>query len=313
MKLHPKVEQVSVEMHKGIYVELYIPRGDTIIMIDTGIVPSPERDILPVLKSLGLTLSDVGLILNTHAHPDHAGGNARIKTAGSAEVYIHKEEEIFLRDHDYLFDLHLAPIYRIMDADVPMERQTFLEMAGPEITADRLLKSGDVVDGGSGFRLHVVDLPGHSPGSIGFFWEEEGILFSGDAASGLHNVGGKLPIVYDLQAYKKSLRLLQGIPIHSLACSHRYRGIHLAPVSVRQGSEVDQFLRDSLEVAERISVAIQNVSSYCNEKSFIQLVDDVIVQLPQEFNFLPIDQVDKPFLSTQAIYFQLYGIGQRDD
>jgi len=71
MKLHPRVEQVSVEMLKGVYVELYILRGDMIVLIDTGIVPSPERDILPVLKSLGLTLSDVDLILDTHAHPDH--------------------------------------------------------------------------------------------------------------------------------------------------------------------------------------------------------------------------------------------------
>jgi glyoxylase-like metal-dependent hydrolase (beta-lactamase superfamily II) len=46
--------------------------------------------------------------------------------------------------------------------------------------ATRLVEEGDVVDTGSR-RFEVLHLPGHSPGSIGLWEAETGVLFSGDA------------------------------------------------------------------------------------------------------------------------------------
>jgi glyoxylase-like metal-dependent hydrolase (beta-lactamase superfamily II) len=96
---------------------------------------------------------------------------------------------------------------------------------------------------------------------VGFFWEEEGILFSGDSVGGLHDAGagGKLPIVFDLSAYKKSLQRLKKMPIRSLLCAHRYRAIRLSPAPVRQGREVSQFLTDSMEFTERLDEAIEDI------------------------------------------------------
>ena len=311
MKIHPRIEQVSVPFNET-YVEAYLLRGERNMIIDTGIGPSPERDILPVLKSLGLTWTDISLILNTHGHPDHTGGNAGIKAAGGAQVRIHRGDEPFLNDHDHIFELYSAPVFRAMGSNVLAEKQAFLQMAGPAMVPDQHLEEGDVIDSGSGIKLNVVHLPGHSLGSVGFFWEEEGILFSGDSVPGLHIEGCNLPIILDLLTYKKSLQRLQEMDIRLLLCGHRYRGIRLRPTSVRQGREVSQFLQQSLEFAERIDEAIMHVSLYKSEKSFMQLADEVIAQLPEEMGFRPMTQVERPFLSGQAIFFRLYQIGQHN-
>ena len=63
-------------MRDDIYVAAYLLRGARNIIIDTGIVPAPDRDIAPALRTVGLDLSDIDLIINTHGHPDHVGGNA---------------------------------------------------------------------------------------------------------------------------------------------------------------------------------------------------------------------------------------------
>lgn len=109
MKADPKVERISFEMRKGVYVGLHILRGERIIMIDTGTIHSPQRYTLPVLNSIGLSFHDIDLILNTHGHHDHAAGNTEIKSASGAPVCIHKADRAFLRDHDHVFDLYIAP------------------------------------------------------------------------------------------------------------------------------------------------------------------------------------------------------------
>jgi glyoxylase-like metal-dependent hydrolase (beta-lactamase superfamily II) len=312
-KIDPRIVEVSAKFYDFTFVYLYLVRGEKNILIDTGIHSSPERDILPVLKPHGLTLSDIDLILNTHDHPDHTGGNAAVKAASGAQIYIHKDEVPFLNDHEHAFEFYTAPVIRAMGGNLQAAKQASLEMAGPVVASDRQLEGGDIIDGGPGVKLRVVYLPGHTLGSVGFFWEEEGILFSGDSVGGLHDAGagGKLPIVFDLMAYKKSLQRLQEMPIRSLLCAHRYRALHLPPAPVRQGPEVSQFVKDSLEFTERLDEAIQKVSSHSFEKSFMQLADEVVAQFPKEMGFKPLTQVERPHLSAQTIYFCLSQIGQK--
>jgi len=310
LKIHPRIDQVNSPFN-DVSVELYILRGERNMIIDTGIGPSPERDVLPILKIHGLTLSDIDLILNTHDHPDHTGGNAVIKAASNAQVYIHKDEVPFLNDREHCFEFYSSPVIKAMGGNPQAAKQAFLESAGPGVVPDRQLDDGDVIDGGPGVKLRVVHLPGHTLGSVGFFWEEEGILFSGDSVAGLHDGRGKLPIIFDLLSYKKSLKRLQEIPIRFLLCAHRYRGIHLAPFPVREGREVSQFLQESWEFAERMDEAIMEVFSPRCEKGFMKVADEVIARLPKEMGFKPMTQVERPFLSAQVIFFRLSQLNQQ--
>jgi hydroxyacylglutathione hydrolase len=311
--IHPRIAQVGATFYEVHVVYLYLVRGEKNILIDTGIHQSPEKDILPILKNYGLTLSDIHLILNTHDHPDHTGGNAAMKAASGAHISLHKDDVPFLNDPERRFEFYSAPVIKAMGGDLQAAKQASLEMAGPVAVSDQQLEEGDVIDGGPGVKLSVIHLPGHTPGSVGFFWEEEGILFSGDSVAGLHDAGagGKLPVIFDLLAYQKSLQRLQEIPIRSLLCAHRYRAIRLPPTPVRQGRDVKQFVQDSQEFTERLDEAIMKVSSHAFERGFIQFADEVIAQFPKEMGFKPLTQVERPVLSAHTIFFRLSQLTQQ--
>jgi len=178
-------------------------------------------------------------------------------------------------------------------------------MAGPSIIPDKILEDGDLIDCGAGVRLRTIHLPGHTLGSVGLFWEERGFLFSGDSIGGLHDGRGKIPIIFDLPSYKRSMKRIQEIPIRSILCAHDYRGICLPPASLRHGEEVVKFVHDSLEFAERLDDAIAKVSLYKSEKGFIELADEVVAQFPKEMGFKSFTKVERPFLSGQTIFFRL--------
>jgi hydroxyacylglutathione hydrolase len=110
---------------------------------DTGqvaCVDTPDAGaILRELQHLGWSLS---LILNTHWHPDHAGGNAELKAATGAQVVAPAEVE------------RIGPI-------------------------DRKVAHGDVVDLGR-TRFTVIDTGGHTLGHVTYFDAADQIAFVGD-------------------------------------------------------------------------------------------------------------------------------------
>jgi len=107
------------------------------------------------LDSHGLTLE---YIINTHAHADHAGGNYELKERTDAQLLVHKKE---------------API---LEHIVEMGRMFGLHVH-PSPAPDRFIKEGDIVTAGN-LVLHVLDTPGHSPGSISLY--ADNVVFVGD-------------------------------------------------------------------------------------------------------------------------------------
>jgi hydroxyacylglutathione hydrolase len=85
----------------------------------------------------------VDLILNTHWHPDHAGGNARVKAATGARI--------------------VAPAAE----------------AGRIGPVDRAVREGDVVELGA-TRFDVLETPGHTLGHIAYHAADAGVAFVGD-------------------------------------------------------------------------------------------------------------------------------------
>jgi predicted enzyme related to lactoylglutathione lyase len=67
-----------------------------------------------------------------------------------------------------------------------------------------------VVDLGQGVRLRVVHTPGHTPGSVCFYWESGGILFTGDAIQGHGWRHGVTPLYFDAE-YVSSLDRIESL------------------------------------------------------------------------------------------------------
>ena len=106
----------------------------------TACIDTPDPDaILAALEREGWGLD---FILNTHWHPDHAGGNAALKAATGAVIVGPQEVT------------RISPL-------------------------DRMVSDGDVVDLGE-TRFEVMDTGGHTLGHITYFDAADGVAFVGD-------------------------------------------------------------------------------------------------------------------------------------
>jgi hydroxyacylglutathione hydrolase len=103
-------------------------------------IDTPDADTYRAeLEKLGWGLD---LILNTHWHPDHAGGNQALKASYDASIIGPQEVE------------RIFPV-------------------------DRAVVHGDLIDLGE-TRLQVIDTGGHTLGHISLYDEATGVVFVGD-------------------------------------------------------------------------------------------------------------------------------------
>ncbi len=129
------------------------------VIIDPG---GNAKRILAEVEKLGLKIK---YIINTHGHFDHTLANKEVVKATGAPLAIHS-------------------------ADAPMLTQgggaIFFGIIGKASPpADIMLEEGQILALGN-VELEVLHTPGHSPGSICLYNEEEGVLFDGDV---LFNMG----------------------------------------------------------------------------------------------------------------------------
>jgi glyoxylase-like metal-dependent hydrolase (beta-lactamase superfamily II) len=123
------------------------------VVIDPG--GNPKR-ILQAVEELGLT---VRYVLNTHCHFDHMAANAEVVTATGAILALHPAELPILQDRGG------ASWFGVLVKESPL----------PEVE----LEGGQVLEVGA-LRFQVLETPGHSPGGVTFYLEEEGVAFDGD-------------------------------------------------------------------------------------------------------------------------------------
>lgn len=292
----------------NIRVHLYLLRAEKIALIDSGTRHSPQTDILPVLRQSGLNLKDVDYILNTHGHIDHIGGNAVIKNAGKAKIFIHSDEADAVEDHTYFFKHFFQPMAEGIWGKTYVEKEwkTYSSLSGGEVTVDQRLYDGEVIDLGKGCSLRCIYIPGHTLGSVGFYLENEGTIFTGDSLPGLHEDNGDLPILTDPETYLKSIKRLLELPVRTIMQSHDHRGIDTPPSHVKKGAEVKQYLLDSYEAAERINEAIETTLPGSAGKSIRQVYNEVVAKLPANYKFRPVgDSGMLPLFSSFAIYYSL--------
>jgi len=118
------------------------PQGH--VLID-GAMPSSAKPIEASIEKLGFKLSDVKLLLNTHAHFDHAGGLADLKKDTGAQLAASAEDRLALETGKY-----------------PGSEDVKAFDFAP-VKVDRLLKDGETITlGGETLTAHLT--PGHTAG-----------------------------------------------------------------------------------------------------------------------------------------------------
>jgi glyoxylase-like metal-dependent hydrolase (beta-lactamase superfamily II) len=232
---------------------------------------------MPALTEMGWDLADLRIIINTHLHIDHAGGNAEMQEVSGAGIHIHTADAAYT-DRELYLEKYCRDALRLMhdDAEIPQSEAFQRQLLGREWGIERKLEDGDEIDLGGDVRLHVVHTPGHTPGSASFYWESERLLFSGDAVGGRGSRTNGFPLYFSAPDYASSLRRLLDLDISTLAQAHRYRWSAPTQAAVRTGPEVRQTLEESLEVWQAIDTAVRSKLAEDPHVDFLRLVEHVV-------------------------------------
>ena len=201
-QIHPRVFQVAAPFEGGGLVNCYLIDAPRRTLIDTGTASVPQASLLPALKEMGWDLADLRVIINTHLHIDHAGGNAEMQEASGAGIHIHKADAEFT-DRERYIEKYCRDALRLMgdDDQIPQSEAFQRQLLGREWGVERALEDGDEIDLGGDVRLHVLHTPGHTPGSASFYWESESLVFSGDAVGGRGSRAGGFPLYFAAADY----------------------------------------------------------------------------------------------------------------
>jgi glyoxylase-like metal-dependent hydrolase (beta-lactamase superfamily II) len=196
----------------------YLVRGERPCLVETGAARSAGR-VVEALASLGVGPDDLGTIVVTHIHLDHAGGVGDLAAAfPRAQVVVHEAGARHLVDPSRL----MASAERVFG---PVLGELFGLLRPTDAHRIRALSDGDEVDLGGGRTLSSFDSPGHARHHVGLLDSLTGDLYTGDAAGVWTPETGDLrpatpPPEFDLDAALASLERMRDRRPTRLLFSH---------------------------------------------------------------------------------------------
>lgn len=159
------------------YLFADVLRGDRPhVLIDPGHVVNELNErcldrLLSAMERDDIKAEDVGLIINTHSHPDHCEANQAIVERSRAKSGTSGVKRALVALHEEEAEYQRAMGHRLAG----------LLGTEAQLEADFYLKEGNLNLGKEAkVSLEILHAPGHSPGSISLYWPANAILITGD-------------------------------------------------------------------------------------------------------------------------------------
>lgn len=183
-------------------------------LLDGGL-PQSAALIDANIRTLGFTIADVRLIVNSHAHFDHAGGIAALQRASGAQVAASPAGARALERGEPVPDDPQFAFGRAFNAFPPVRNV-------------REIKDGQELTAGS-VRIKAHFTPGHTPGSTAWTWQScEGArclnLVYADSLTAVSAPGfrftgdGKTPSI--AERFRKSIATVESLPCDIVVSTH---------------------------------------------------------------------------------------------
>ncbi|WP_296861647.1 MBL fold metallo-hydrolase [uncultured Methanobrevibacter sp.] len=160
------------------------------MLVDTGTGFNGEY-LISQIEKYGVKKEDISLIVNTHCHFDHIGGNYLFE---DAEIAVHKLDAISMKNKD----------------DLGTSMNAFENQNNSRVDIE--LKDGDEVGG-----FKVIHTPGHTRGGI-CLWDGVNLI-SGDTVFSNGGVG-RFDIGGDLNDLRESVFKLTKLDVVNLLPGH---------------------------------------------------------------------------------------------
>jgi glyoxylase-like metal-dependent hydrolase (beta-lactamase superfamily II) len=255
-----------------------IDTEDVILIIDGGYpMASPEQreSLLEVLHAFCDGKKVFGFL--THNHPDHIGlfvDPVISKEIPLEKLYLSKKDET-----SSLFDRHL---------------QDFAPLA--------FVKDDDTFEIGQN-QYTVLDIPGHTPGSIGLLDPKANVIFSGDAIGSGYvwmlfesSSNPLFDLERSLEHLKEEIRALPESEKTRILAGHRWQQFDFASNPAAPQEMKAEYLDDMLEVLHSLKEGTTQIVDYPDAPDFISQA----VELSLSEKHAKIDTT-KPFIQTYLL------------
>jgi len=175
--------------------------GDGVVLFDTGYAGADgTRQLEYAMAQVGLALTDVRLVVCTHAHSDHYGLAGPIVDTAGCELWIHPawgHARDLAEDPEGVLERRLEVARQSGVPPAALERYREARRGddhGPGIARavppDRELVDGVEIETDLGTFV-TYETPGHAPSHVVFWEPESGLLISGD------HILGRVTLYFD--------------------------------------------------------------------------------------------------------------------
>lgn len=185
---------------QGFDSNIFLIKNDKIILVDAG-TGLNFKGVEQKLREFGIKLGEIDILINTHCHIDHSGGDSNILKSSSCELMASKPA---------------AEALRRADGEATLGNRFGLKTEPLEVS--RILEENDKINLGDS-NLKILSTPGHSEGSISLYEPQEKALFSGDVVF-RGGIGRTDFPTSDPKAMKKSLQKLSKLDVEKLYPGH---------------------------------------------------------------------------------------------
>ena len=231
----------------------FVYRSNSPVLIDTGYI-SDFNETERLITGLGVNLSDISLIINTHTHCDHIGGNQIIQQKSGCDIALHKVGRFFIDTQD---DWSTWWKYYDQEAEFFKCTQSF--------------EDGDIISVGP-HEFQVIHTPGHASDGIVLYNSQEKILISSDTlwesdiAAMTLRIEGSMALFH----MQESLQKLKSLDVKRIYPGHGRPFNDLKKAIIKSNKKIEMYLLDREKIGndliKRIIIYILLMKKTIKEK-----------------------------------------------
>lgn len=244
MQIFPNVYEIK-SLFGDRHIQQYLFVGEQVILVDAGIIGTPNDAIFPYMKKIGLSPSRLTMVIAMHSDSDHHGGLPAIKDASASTLLAcHEGDRALIEDPEVLYRDRYN--FLAKDHNLGFSREGMV-YSPRECKIDEKLEANQLLRLGPDWNLRVWHVPGHSAGHLALYDEKNHAAYTSDAvqAGGYPTVTGGTafgPTYYTVNAYLATIEFLEKQPIEHLFTGHWPSAHH---------QDTKKFLAQSRKFVER--------------------------------------------------------------
>jgi glyoxylase-like metal-dependent hydrolase (beta-lactamase superfamily II) len=203
----------SLRQTRGGHVHAFLlVQPDKLMVIDT-LYDQDAHLLLNAISGIGRKRTDVQAIILTHAHRSHLGGVRALKIATGAPIYCNELEVPIVQGTKKATRVGRRPMKPYHPTVYGLQIALSFGIGSHQPTqVDEVIKPNQYIG-----PLVPISTPGHTPGSMSFYWPELKALFVGDVLATWPEVmnepvyAGWEGFTLDFTEQRRSVNHLKGI------------------------------------------------------------------------------------------------------